>query len=165
MSSLQRYFPSNQLAAALSKATPRTMRECLNQANENLRHIAAACLAHVDNGLDLLEATLASWPDSKKPEYLQDLYQLSLRLIGAGTVAGLPHVDRAARSLCDVLDGLITRDLWEKGPIEVHVASMRLLRDPAALGAGAEAIVEGLQLVRARFAVEPPPSPMKPKQA
>lgn len=162
MSSLRRYFPSNQLSIALAKAPPRTVRECLNQANENLRHISAACLAHLDTGLDLLEATMAEWPGSADPDYLQGLYQQSLRLIGTGTVAGLPEIDRAARSLCDVLDGLITRGLWEKGPVEVHIASLRLLRSPQSLGAGVDAILEGLHHVRKRFGVEPPPTSTKP---
>ena len=159
MSDVKFFYPANRLAGALRKGSPGTVSECLNRAGENLHHIAEACLGHLDDGLDLLEATLCGWPEKQDASYLRTLYLQSVKLIGVGTVAGLPDIDRVARSLCDVIDGLITRELWEREPVQVHLAAMRLLRKPNQLGAGSSDVIEGLQRIRKRFAVEPVKAP------
>lgn len=163
MSTLQYFFPENRLTKALGIARLRTVREGLKQADANLGQLAAACVEHVDRGLDLIEATMKRWPDSFDQQYLEELYHLSLKLIGVGSVAGLPDLDKTARSFCDVLDGLMTRQLWDRGPVDVHVATMRLLRTPDELGAGLATVMQGLLRVRDRFAVEPPKPPPAPE--
>ena len=158
---LQRFFPPNRLADKLQKAPPRTVEECLKQAGANLETIAGACTNHVEEAFTQLEAGFGRWPSEPDFDYLDSIYQMSMRLVGTATVAGLPDMDRAAKSLCDVVDGLIAKSLWERGAVEVHVAAMRLLKEPAALGAGASAVVDGLLQVRKRFAVPPPPPKKK----
>jgi hypothetical protein len=158
---VQRFFPPNRLADKLQKASPRTTQECLQKAGENLQQITGACANHAHEALSVLEAGLAAWPGEPDNAYLESLYQMSMRIVGVASVAGLPDLDRAAKSLCDVVDGLIAKSLWERDPIEVHVAAMRLLKEPAALGGGAGAVVDGLLQVRKRFAVPPPPPKKK----
>lgn len=152
MTSLKQYFPANRLADAVSRAKPLSVEECLKQADENLRHIQGACADHVDRTLELLETRLREWPAERDVAYLDSLYQLVLRLIGAATTAGLPDLDRAAASLCEVLEGLASGRGWERDPIDIHVHALRLLRRPAGLGPGVVRLLEGLTKVRTKYA-------------
>jgi len=156
MSQLKFFFPKNRLADALHNASPRSVKECLKQADENLRQISGACLDHVDGALGALQKTASLWPDKPDPDYLASLYDFSVRLIGVASVAGLPDLDSAAKSLCDVLDGLMVRKQWDRDPVDVHVKAMHLLRTPSAIPGGPSVLLDGLLRVRKRFVVAPP---------
>lgn len=163
MSAVQHFFPSNALATALKKAPPRTVKECIKQADENLRLIAEACVEHVDRGLDLLEVLVGRWPEAPEEGYLDSVYDAALRMVGVASVAHLTHFDVAVKSLCEVVDGLRQRQLWDRDPVEVHVRAMRLLRSPQDLAGGEQAVLAGLNKVRERFRHRPanPPPPRK----
>lgn len=150
------HFPRNRLAAVISNTSPRVIRECIEQAESNLKLIAGDCAAHIETSLCRLEHNLSGWPTHPDAEYLASLYEPCLSMIGSATVAGLPDLDQAAKSLCDVLDGFWATSTWERDPVQVHIASMRLLQQPAALGAAATQVLEGLQKVRSKY---------KPRQA
>jgi len=150
----RQHFPANRLANALTAARPRSIEQSLLQADENLRQIAGPCADHVDGALERLEAAILAWPSNTVEGYLSSIYQTSLRIVGVASTADLTDLDRAAASLCDVVDGLIANNLWDRGPVEVHIRAMRLLRQPKALGAGAASVMEGLSKIRERFAVE-----------
>lgn len=161
MSDIKFFFPRNRLTDALHNASPRSVRECLKQADENLRQIAAACLDHVDGALGALEKTASLWPVKPDPAYLASLYDFSVRIIGVASVAGLADLDAAAKSLCDVIDGLTVKVQWDRNPVDVHVRAMRLLRTPKDISGGSGILLNGLLEVRKRFAVEPPPTPLQ----
>lgn len=153
MSSLKQYFPANRLAQAVSAVKPLSVEECLKQADENLRHIAGACADHVDRTLEMIETKLREWPSHHDVAYLETLYQLSLRLIGAATTAGLPDLDRAAASFCKVLEGLAANSGWDRDPVQIHVSALRLLRRPAALGQGVQDLIAGLAKMQTKYVV------------
>lgn len=151
MSSLGQYFPANRLAQAVTAARPLSVEQCLRQADENLRHIAGACTDHVDRTLELLEATLRDWPSQYDTEYLETVYQLSLRLIGAATTARLPDLDRAAASFCKTLEGLMASARWERDPVAIYIGALRVLRRPTAPNGSAERLVAGLTRLQQKY--------------
>jgi len=90
-------------------------------------------------------------PESPNPDYLSSLYQMVVRMIGVASAAGLPALDEAAASLSDILDAMQSGHPWERAPVEVHVRSMRLLREPKQLPDGGEQLSAGLAKVRQRY--------------
>lgn len=151
MSDVKQFFPANRLASALSTATPKTVEQCLRQADENLRHISIACRDHIDGSLGLVEATLPAWPAAYDRDYLCALQEMIVRIIGVATTAGLPILDQAAASLTDVIDAMILNERWERPPVVVHVNAMRLLRNPALDRASASHLLTELAKVRDLF--------------
>lgn len=151
MTSLRQYFPANRLANAMATARPLSVEQCLRQADDNLRHIAIACRDHLDRSLELLESRLGEWPQAPNPDYVASLYQMAVRMIGVASTAGLPALDEAAASLSDVLDAMQSGHAWERAPVEVHVRSMRLLREPGQLPDGGVQLSAGLAKVRQRY--------------
>lgn len=76
---------------------------------------------------------------------------IARRFIGTASQAGLPDLDAAARSLCQVANDMIACDRHEPEPIRAHAEAMRLLRLPEALGRNLPELLDGLRLVREGF--------------
>ena len=151
MSAPKYFFPMNQLAIALRSAPPRSAAECLRAASANLLTIAADCRREVDVRLERLGKCCSASSDPPSDQDLQEIYDLTLQLIGVSSAAGLPDLDAAASSLCDVVDGMITRHEARLEPIAVHFSTMRLLRTISDTGVDPGPVLEGLQKVRQRF--------------
>lgn len=156
MSSAKMFNPTNHLAIALSAAAPRSVRRGIERAATNLKTLAGECAAHVDRELALLEAAIAEWPAEVDDDFAQRLYQSGVRIIGAADVAGMPQVDRAARSLCDVVDGQWTAKEWVREPVAVHVSAMRLMTMMKKPGPEADIMLAGLLEVRRKYALPTP---------
>jgi hypothetical protein len=131
------------------------VEQSLREATGNLEQLTDSCAAYVDQALNMLDYLLESWPPSFNEASLTAIYCQCLRIVGSASVAGLCQLDRAAQSLCDVVDGLFASQQWDRVPIEVHVHAMRLLRTPDAHTVDVGPLMEGLDRVRARFAAEP----------
>ncbi len=154
MSAPKFFFPTNRLALALRAASPRSAAECLKAATANVAAMADECLEAVDVRLDSLNAAFASSGSEPSQPALQEIYDLAAQLIGVAAPAGLPDLGTAAASLCDVVDGMLTRDEARAEPIRVHISAMHLLRSAADAGAATAPILEGLAKVRRRFRAE-----------
>jgi hypothetical protein len=71
-------------------------------------------------------------------------------MIGIAATAGLRDFDRAIYSLCDLIDGMLTRGICDREAVRVHVKSLHLLRSLEGPQASQAilAILAGLQRVR-----------------
>lgn len=155
MTAIKYSAPENRLASALSSARPLLAQRAIERATENLAHLGDECAAYVDQLLGSLRDIFELYKVDQRPEALSDMYQLSLRFIGSASLAGCDDLEKAAKSLCDVIDGMMERGQTDPEPIRVHVDALRMLRHPAALGDAAADLLMGLQRVRARFAIVP----------
>jgi hypothetical protein len=143
------FYPKNTLSAALKAAEPLMANTAIGRAETGLAAIRGQCLAQLDELLASLVALPAQAPDVRVR--LKQAYHVSRRIIGLGHVAGFPQVDMAALNLCDVADGLITRNLCEWPPIEAHIDAMRLLRHADIPEAAIAMLLSSLHELRARF--------------
>lgn len=143
------YYPKNTLSMAMKEAEPLMAQTALGRAATGLAAIRDQCLAQLDELLALLVALPAEAPEMR--DRLRQGYHLSRRIIGLGHVAGFPHVDMVALSLCDVLDGLLTRNIADWAPVEAHIDAMRLMRHPDLPETSATMLLASLDALRARF--------------
>jgi hypothetical protein len=143
------YYPKNTLATAMKAAEPLMAQTALGRAETGLAAIRDQCLAQLDEMLATLVGLASATPDVR--ERLKRVYHLSRRIIGLGHVAGFPHIDMAALSLCDVADGLIARDIADWAPIEAHVDAMRLMRNPDLPEQASKMLLSSLDNLRTRF--------------
>jgi len=152
MSNVRFVFPKPRLNELLRAPGGLPVAEALQRAQANLDSLKPTCVAELTALLEMSEAGLASMGDS--PEGVEDLYTIAVKGIGAGAVCGLPAVDDALTSFCDLLDHLRTLGRADREPIAVHIQSWRLLMEPALGGAGAERVLDGLRKVSGRYAAE-----------
>jgi hypothetical protein len=145
---LKRHFPDNRLAKALSAAPPRTVAQCLAAADTNVASIAGSCRDQVMDAIGQLESLMKAWPAEPDEGFLMNVYTAGLKIVGVATAGGLPLVDRAIGSLLDVVDGQLTHSSPVKEPIEVHVATAKMLAQTGMGEAPAEQLLAGLAKVR-----------------
>lgn len=143
------FYPKNTLSAALKAAEPLMAQTALGRAETGLAAIRNQCLVQLDELLALLFAAPAEPQDQQAR--LRNVYHLSRRIIGLGHVAGFPHIDLAALNLCDVVDGLITRNHYDWAPVGAHIDAMRLLRHPDLPERAITVLLSSLDELRVRF--------------
>lgn len=148
MTELKRYFPDNRLAKALSAARPRSVAQCLEAAEMNVASIAGSCRDQVMGAIAELEGLVRAWPAEPDERFLDSVYSTGLKIVGVATAGGLPLVDRAVASLLDVIDGQLTHGSAVKEPVEVHVATAKMLAQTGMGEAQAQQFLAGLAKVR-----------------
>ena len=144
-------YVKNRLREALDDAPPMMAATAVKQAEKLLTEMEQECLARLDELLAAFPAGLYGDADATSIQ-IRAVYENARRMIGVGTVAKIPEIDVAARSLCDVADGLLTRGKYDWEPLRVHIATMQLLRRPDVPGPAKGQLLVALETVRARFA-------------
>lgn len=157
MSTVRFVFPKPRLAALLRLPGGLPVAEALERAQRSLEEIKPTCIAELQALLELSEARFEAMGDTPDPESVVELYAVAVRGIGGGEVCGAPAVDQVLTSLCDLLDALRNQGRFERDAIGVHLSAWRLLIGDALPPEGADAILEGLAKVSARYVGERAP--------
>lgn len=144
-------FVTPQLALTRLMAEPGgiTAAEAVGRAKANLKSIRPTCRAEMAAMLDRAEA---AWTAAPNTEGLEALYEIAVRGIGGGEVAGTPGVDETLKSLSDLIDAFRAHDRFDAAAVDVHLRSWRLLMVGATHGFAQDTILAGLRAVTARFA-------------
>ncbi|MFI4965103.1 MAG: hypothetical protein ACHP9T_07020 [Caulobacterales bacterium] len=151
MSSVRFVVPKQRLTELLRMPGGLPVVEALQRAQANLETIKPSCRAELLALLELAEASHANLEPKFDAAGLAELYSLAVRGVGAGAVSGSPGVDEGLTSLCDLLDALITQRVNDLDAIGVNLRAWRLLMTPDLPDAGAQAILQGLKKVSARY--------------
>jgi len=108
-------YVKNRLRAALDEASPVMAQTSLDRAEAMLAEMGDDCRKRLDELLAMFPAGLSGDADAMRLQ-VRSVYDTARRMVGVGTVAGLPEIDVVARSLCDAADGLLLRDRleWER---------------------------------------------------
>ena len=128
-------YAKNRLRDAIDSAPPMMAATAVKQAEALLGEMEQECLARLDVLLAAFPQGL-SGDEGARSAQMREVYDTSRRMIGVATVAGIPEMDIAARSLCEVADALLVRQKTDWEPLRVHISTMHLLRrsdipDPA----------------------------------
>jgi hypothetical protein len=148
-------YTKNRLGEALENAPPMMAAVAVKQAEALLGEMEQECLARLDTLLGAFPEGLSGSEDAQRAT-MREVYETSRRMIGVATVARIPEMDVAARSLCDVADGLLVRRKHEWEPLRVHIATMHLLRRADVPEPARAQLLVALDAVRGRFATLPP---------
>jgi hypothetical protein len=148
-------YTKNRLGEALENAPPMMAAVAVKQAEALLGEMEQECLARLDTLLGAFPEGLSGSEDAQRAT-MREVYETSRRMIGVATVARIPEMDVAARSLCDVADGLLVRRKHEWEPLRVHIATMHLLRRTDVPEPARAQLLVALDAVRGRFATLPP---------
>jgi hypothetical protein len=145
-------FPKPRLAKLLQQPGGVPVAEALERAQNNLEDLKPTCLAELQALLELTEARFEAMSAEFDRPAMDELYAIAVRGIGGGEVCGMPGVDQALTSFCDLLDRLRTSQRYDRAAIGVHVQAWRLLLAPEQTLEASRVVVEGLRKVSARYA-------------
>lgn len=150
MSVVRFHVPENRLTKLLRIPGGLPIAEAVVQADAGLAALEAPALEQLAEVLGATEAALERLPQERDEAALAELYRIAQGGIGLGSLCARPSVDIVLQSLCDLLDHLATRRLWDVEAIAVHVRALRLLMSGEGPGSGA--VLQGLQKVSRRYA-------------
>lgn len=128
------------------------LSEALANANQVMKDMRKPCLRTIDRLL--LEIGQRFGPQARRgDEDFQVLYELSARIIDVSAPVADLQIDRAAFSLCELVDRCAAQSSWDWPSIDVHLDALQLLRHAGAQLGGAERkkIFDGLDRVTERL--------------
>ena len=148
------HVPENKLGKLLRAPGGKPVVEAVAEASQGLEKLQDDILADLDRMLGEAEAIAGRCGSAFNAEPAAALYETVSAAIGVATASGLGSIDAALISLSNLLDAFIARQSWDAEPVAVHLQSVKLLRfTPVGKdAAGAQAVLEGLRQVNARFA-------------
>lgn len=139
--------PQLNLTKVMAEPGGVSASEAVKRAQDNLQVLRPTCRAEMAAMLDRAEA---EWAAARDARGLDALYQIAVRAIGTGEVAGTPGVDELLKSLSDLIDAFRGREV-AAAAVDVHLQSWRLLMTGTPDAKAREAILTGLHAVAARF--------------
>jgi len=153
--------PKYRLAELLGEPGGKTVAEAVKAAENGLMALSGNCLDFVDLALKRIDDAYAALPAVREEGAMTQLYRVADELIGVAATAGLTTMDRAAYSLCDLIDRMSGVGAWDREPIRVHVDALHFFRRFELAGDQAEIreVLQGLRRVCEKFCADnPPPS-------
>jgi hypothetical protein len=131
------YFPKIRLQEMLNRSGGIGREQAVEAAIENLRGISAEGDAVIVAAIAAIEHIATGAVSGKlKPEEIRWILEETDQIVTFAGTFGYTALDRAARGLCDLADGMLNANLQDAAPILVHIRALRMF-SPAAVPLGA----------------------------
>ena len=127
---IRTYHPENRLAKALASPGGITVGLALSRAEKALDAMRSDCLSVLDTKIAQIDASASTASFSSTESAIEAVYTLSSEILHEAGMFGLAELSEVARSLCNLTDSLRQTANLDVQAIEVHVATMKLLRRP-----------------------------------
>jgi hypothetical protein len=140
--------PENRLSKTIWAPGGKTMEKALEDANASLDEVREERLNTLREKLTEIQALGRRCEKNAKLGDIRSLYALASDVTDIAGVFGMPELGQASFSLCELLDNLGARKVWNWAAVQVHLNGLLLLADPANVPPEArKAVVEGLRQV------------------
>jgi hypothetical protein len=140
--------PDNRLSKIIWAPGGKTVVQALEDAQGNLEEGREGCLDALRVKLTEIQALGRRAEQAPKLVIVEGLYTLSSEVLDMAGVYGMPELGLAAFSLCELLDNLAARKMWNWPAVQVHLNGLLLLADPAnAPPEARQHVVDGLRQV------------------
>lgn len=120
------YFPKIRLAELAARPGGMTRDDAVSaavQSMDSMRGEADGALRAAM--VELEKIAFAAGPLG--PDRMTAILKHADQVVTLSGMFGYSALDTAARSLCDVADGMLRAGVWDRAPIAVHVQTMHLL--------------------------------------
>ncbi len=134
------YFPKIKLQEMLLRPGGIARDQAIHGAIENLRAESGESNMVIENAIAAIARIAAGAKANVLPQAdIKAIMEQADQIVTVAGTFGYDHLDRAARGLCDMTDGLIRTGRGDAAPIHVHVMALRLFSPMAATPSVAEA--------------------------
>jgi len=120
MSEVRKFRVKSRLSRFISQPGGISVRDALKRADAGIESLRIPCIADVDATLAEIDSRFAPATPGRDNESLEDLYQLSARIIDVSICLEGSGIDAAARRLCELVDVSQT--------LGVRIHALKLLR-------------------------------------
>ncbi len=122
------HFPVTRLAELAARPGGVTRTTALEEATKSVQSMLDIGLETTNHAMASIEAIAYSARNGRLPaEDMQNILRQADHIVTMAATFGFAGLEEASKSLCDVTDGLISREMPDAAPIIVHVQSMRLM--------------------------------------
>ena len=152
MSPVLKHRPENRLSKRVRLPGGQTVAQMEADIQQRMEGMRQACVQTVRQAVAEIEQEGRTLQPPLAEDRLARLYDLSNQVIELSGAAELPDLDRAALSLCQLLDGWRNGKVWSAAALSVHLLTLQLLaRSARELSPQArDAMIEGLTSVVVR---------------
>jgi hypothetical protein len=145
--------PDNRLSKLIWAPGGKTAEKALEDAAAALDEVRAETLDRLRAKLADIQTLGRTLEASASLRDIRALYGLSSEVLDIAGVYGMPELGQAAYSLCELLDNLGARKVWNWPAVQVHLDGLLLLSDPDNVPPAArKSVVDGLRQVCQRVA-------------
>jgi hypothetical protein len=152
------HFPVTRLTELAARSGGILREQAVEEAKKSIDSLRDLALETIEVSLRAIEAIAYSAKDKHLGrDDMKEILAQADHVVTMTATFGLDTLECAAKSLCDVTDGLLTRESTDAAPIVVHVQTMRLLA-PGGMALDAEQsqrVLSELTKVRAHFHFAP----------
>ncbi|MEY4708190.1 MAG: hypothetical protein RJB58_1913 [Pseudomonadota bacterium] len=152
------YFPKIKLQEMLLRPGGIARDEAIHTAIENLRAESGESNKVIEDAIAAIAGIAAGAKANMLPQAdMKAIMEQADQIVTVAGTFGYEYLDRAARGLCDITDGLIRTGCGDAAPIHVHVMALRLFSPMAAAPSVAEAekVLSELASVKAFYGFTP----------
>jgi hypothetical protein len=145
---VRKFAATNRLAEMIGLPGGSTVGDALAGAEAAIERYRPEVVKDIDARIGELEDLAAqTTPDPKS------LYRTAAGIIEHAGLFGMGDLGKAAYSLCELVDRLEQRGVWDTASVEVHIGAMHLLRNlPENDGGQRARLLNGLNAVTAKAA-------------
>ena len=134
------YFPKIKLQEMLLRPGGIARDDALQTASENLRAESGESNTVIEEAIAVIAAIAAgAKANGLSEQEMKAVLEQADQIVTLAGTFGYAYLDRAARGLCDMADGLIRTQCRDAAPIHVYVMALRLFSPTAAAPSQAEA--------------------------
>ncbi len=125
---VRKFRPPNRLAAMIKDRGGVLAKDAIAAAEAGVESLRESSLASLDAVLAEMERRYGKGAADRQAESFEDLYLLSSKIIDVGVFVSDVGIDKAAVSLCGLVDGCAEAGAWRWDAVDVHLNALRLLR-------------------------------------
>ena len=122
------YFPTTRLAELAARPGGLTRSQALEEATKGIQSLLELGIQTVNKALITIEKVAYSAKgDTLTPEQMLEILREADQIVTMAATFEFAGLEEAAKSLCDIADGLLSNHLPDAAPVLVHVQAMRLM--------------------------------------
>jgi hypothetical protein len=122
------HFPTTRLSELAARSGGISRELAVEEAKKSVESLRELGIEAIETALRAIEAIAYSAKANKLAAAdMKEILHQADHVVTMAATFGLDTLECAVKSLCDVTDGLLTRESNDAAPIIVHVQTMRLL--------------------------------------
>jgi hypothetical protein len=152
------HFPKTRLSELAARSGGVERELAVEEAKKSIEDLRDLALETIEAAIRAIETIAYSAKRNQLAQSeMKEVLRLADQVVTMAATFGLESLECAVKSLCDVTDGLLTRESNDAAPIVVHVQTMRLLAPGGATldAEQTQRVLSELTKVRAHFHFAP----------
>lgn len=125
---VRKFRPQNRLSAMIKDRGGLLARDAIAAAEAGVESLRESSMAALDETLAEIERRFGKDAPDRASEPYEELYLLGSRIIDVSAFVTDAGIDKAAVSLCTLVDSCEGGGNWRWDAVDVHLNALRLLR-------------------------------------